>query len=36
MLFGLLDQMGLGNHVLDGYPDPPKVGTILRGKGRPL
>ena len=25
-----------GNHVLDGGPDPPWEGVILRGKGRPI
>ena len=28
--------MGTRNHVLDGGPDPPWEGEILRGKGRPI
>jgi len=28
-----LNQMGTRNHVLDGGPDPPWEGLILRGKG---
>jgi len=36
MLFGLRTQVGPGNHVLDGGPDPPWEGPILRGKGHPI
>jgi len=28
--------VGPGNRVLDGGPDPPWKGAILRGKGRPI
>jgi len=28
--------VGPGNHVLDGGPDPPWEGAILRGKGCPI
>ena len=28
--------MRSGNHVLDGSPDPPWKGAILRGKGSPI
>jgi len=30
--FGLRTRVGPGNHVLDGVPDPPWEGTILRGE----
>jgi len=33
MPFGLRTPVGPGNHVLDGGPDPPREGEILRGKG---
>jgi len=33
MPFGLRSRVGPGNHVLDGSPDPPWEGAILRGKG---
>ena len=33
MLFGLRTRVSPGNHVLDGGPDPPWEGAILRGKG---
>jgi len=33
MLFWLWTRLGPGNHVLDGGPDPPCEGAILRGKG---
>jgi len=33
MLFELWTWVGPGNHVLDGDPDPPCKGAILRGKG---
>ena len=33
MPFGLRNQVGPGNHVLDVGPDPPWEGAILRGKG---
>ena len=37
MPFGLRTRVGPGNHVLDGDPDPPWEGAILRGgKGRPI
>jgi len=36
MPFGLETQVGPGNHVLDGSPDPPWEGAILRGKGPPI
>jgi len=37
MPFGLRTQVGSGNHVLDGGPDPPWEGAILRGeRGVPL
>jgi len=37
MPFGLRPQVGSGNHVLDGGPDPPWEGAILRGeRGVPL
>jgi len=32
MPFGLRTRVGPGNHVLDGGPDPPMEGAILRGK----
>ena len=35
MPFGLRTPVGPGNHVLDGDPDPPSEGAVLRGKGRP-
>jgi len=35
--FGLRTWVGPGNHVLDGDPDSPREGAILKwGKGRPL
>jgi len=34
--FGLSTQVGPGNHVLDGGPDPPMGRAILRGKVRPI
>jgi len=33
MPFGLRTRVGPRNHVLDGGPDPPWEGAILRGKG---
>ena len=36
MLFGLMTVMGPTNHVLDGGPDPPLEGPILRGMDSPL
>jgi len=33
MPFGLRTPASPGNHVLDGGPDPPWEGAILRGKG---
>jgi len=36
MPFGLRTRVGPGNHVLDGGPDPPCKGAIVRGKGRPI
>ena len=37
MPFGLRTRLGLGNHVLDGGPDPPMGrGNIEGGKGRPI
>ena len=36
MQFGLRTLVGPRNHVLDGGPDPPWEGAILRGKGRPI
>ena len=37
MLFGLRTQVGPRNHVLDGGPDPPWEGAILKGeRGKPL
>ena len=37
MPFGLRTRVGPGNHVLDGGPDPPWEGAILRwGKGHPI
>jgi len=37
MLFGLRTRVGPVNHVLDGGPDPPWEGAILRGeRGVPL
>jgi len=33
MPFGLWTRVGPGHHVLDGGPDPPWEGAILRGKG---
>jgi len=35
MPFELRTRVGPGNRVLDGDPDPPWEGAILRGKGRP-
>jgi len=32
MLFGLWTRVSLGNHVLDGCPNPPWEGAILRGE----
>jgi len=34
--FGLRTPVGPGNHVLDGGPEPPWEGAILRGKGHPI
>jgi len=34
--FGLRTQVGPGNPVLDGSPDPPWEGPILGEKGRPI
>jgi len=34
--FGLLTLLGSRNHVLDGGPDPPWEGAVLRGEGRPM
>jgi len=31
MPYGLRTQMGRRNHVLDGGPDPPWEGAILKG-----
>ena len=36
MSFGLWARVGPRNHVLDGGPNPPREGTILRGTGGPL
>jgi len=36
MLFGLRTWVGPENYALDGRPDPPREGAILRGKGRPI
>jgi len=36
ILFGLRTAVGPMNHVLDGDPDPPWEGAVLRGKGRPI
>jgi len=36
MPFGLRTRVDPGNHVLDGGPDPPWEGSILREKGRPI
>jgi len=36
ILFRLRTQVGPGNHVLDGDPDPPLEGAILGGKKSPL
>jgi len=33
MPFRLRAQVGTRNHVLDGYPDRPWIGAILRGEG---
>jgi len=33
MPFGLRAQVDPENHVLDGDPDPPYEGAILRGEG---
>jgi len=33
MPFGLRTRVDPKNHVLDGGPDPPWEGTVLRGKG---
>ena len=33
MPFGRRTRVGPGNHVLDGGPDIPREGVILRGKG---
>jgi len=32
MSFGMWSPAGPRNHVLDGYPDPPCEGAILKGK----
>ena len=36
MAFGLWTRLGPRNHVLDGSPNPPLEGTILRGEGQPI
>jgi len=36
MPFGLRTWVGPENQVLEGDPDPPWEGAILRGKGRPI
>jgi len=36
MSFGLRTWVGPGNHVLNGSPDPPWEGAILRRKARPI
>ena len=36
MPFGLWTLVGSGNYILDGGPDPPCKGAILRGKGPPV
>jgi len=36
MPFGLMIRVGPGNHVLDGGPDPPREGAILKGRSVPL
>jgi len=36
MPFGLRTRVSPRNHALDGGPDPPWEGAILRGKGRPI
>jgi len=36
MPFGLRTQVGPGNHVLDGGPDPPVGRGNFEGKKRPL
>jgi len=36
VMFGLRTQVGPGNHVLDGGPDSPWEGAILRGNGHPF
>jgi len=36
MPFGLRTWVGPGNNVLDGGPNSPREGEILRGKGRPI
>jgi len=33
MLFGMRTRVGPRNHVLDGSPDAPWEGALLRGKG---
>jgi len=32
---GMLSWVDQGNHILDGSPDPPLEGAILRGNGMP-
>jgi len=34
--FGMWTRVGPTKHVLDGGPDPPYEGTILRGKGQSI
>jgi len=37
MPFRLRNRVGPWNHVLDGGPDPPSEGAVLRGeRGRPI
>jgi len=36
MLSGLKTRVGLGNHVIDGGPDPPTGRGNFRGKKSPL
>ena len=36
MPFEFWVQMGPKNHALDGGPDGPREGLILRGKGAPI
>jgi len=36
MSYGLRTRVGPGNQVLDGGPDPPWEGAVLRGKVPPI